>query len=223
MCSPGWCWSGSGPFLRKPARLALSGKRREQTAGLPAAPISLAISSAAWLAAPCLANCSTISDGSPALQALARPWLSQRLLSQGSASLATKSLSKPLVILSSRRMIGKDRIDRGGPSVIGKAQLVSNVPAEGELGHTRDGEGPDDEIADKNADLRLRRKGPSKAHSAALLSCDIAPQQRLISAKCLTILPPRNGEFTGQNIGGDHRERRALPCQQRHAEGGITD
>ena len=85
-------------------------------------------------------------------------------------------------------MIGKDRIDRGGPSVIGKAQLVSNIPTDGELGQTRDGEGPDDEIADKDADLRLRHKGPSKAHSAALLSCDIAPQQRLISTECLAVL-----------------------------------
>src|SRR5262249_149001 len=126
-------------------------------------------------------------------------------------------------ILSSRSRIGRGPIDRGGPFVIGKLQLVSNVPANGEFGETRNSKGSNDEIADKNADLRLRRKGPGKAYSAALLGCNIAPQQRLIAAECLLVPALRSREFTSQHIGGDHRECRALACQQRHTESGIAD
>jgi MFS transporter, YNFM family, putative membrane transport protein len=80
MRSPGWCWSGSAPSLRKPAPPALSGEWREQTAGLQAAPTLLVISLVAWSAALCLANCSTISDGWLALRASALLWLSRRPL-----------------------------------------------------------------------------------------------------------------------------------------------
>src|SRR6516225_1859368 len=161
------------------------------------------------------------SDGSPVLQAWAwaRLWLLRRLLLQSCGALTT---NLPL-IPSWTSMIGRCPIDLAGPAVVGKLQVVGNVLANGELGQTRDGKGPDDQITDENADLRLRRKGPGKAHSAALLCCDIVPQQRLISAKCLAILPLRSREFTSQDIGGDHSVRRALPRQQRHSEGGVTD
>ncbi len=55
-------------------RPALSARPRTTTAASPAGPISPATSSAAWSAAPCSDNCSTVSAGPPASPVSARRW-----------------------------------------------------------------------------------------------------------------------------------------------------
>ena len=65
-------------------------------------------------------------------------------------------------------------------------------------------------------------EGTSKARGAALLSVNIAPQQRFVSGKCLLVSPLRRREFTCEHVGRNHCQRRTLPRQQRHAESGIT-
>jgi len=77
---------GVGTFFAQACATGFVGRAARTNRELPAAPTLLVISSAAWSAARCLANCSTISAGSPASQGWPRLWLSPRPSLQGSGS-----------------------------------------------------------------------------------------------------------------------------------------
>ena len=69
---------------------------------------------------------------------------------------------------------------------------------------------------------RFRREGTGETLGAALFGVDIGPQARFISAESFLVPAAGGGKFTRQHVGGYHGKRRALPCQEGHAERRIA-
>jgi hypothetical protein len=101
-------------------------------------------------------------------------------------------------------------------------QLVADVAADGD---SRDGGNPkglDHLVAEENPKPGPRDERPGKALGRSLFGENERPQPLLVAVECVPRPALRCGQFAGQNVGGRHRQRRALAGEKRHAKGRVA-